>query len=57
MKKKQLNLKKKLSFNKQTLTILTPDQQAALAGGIPVTRTALCETQPITGRPACQLCP
>jgi hypothetical protein len=57
MKKKQINLEKKLSFNKQTLTILTPDQQAVLAGGVAVTRTPACESRPVTGRPICMQCP
>jgi hypothetical protein len=51
MKKKQINLEKKLIIRKETLTILTPHQQAVLAGGVPVTRTPECESMPVTGRP------
>ncbi|NSL86210.1 hypothetical protein ECE50_005185 [Chitinophaga sp. Mgbs1] len=59
MKKKNINLKKKLVLKKETLTTLTPFQQAMLAGGFAIkeTRTLDCETQPITGRPFCYLCP
>ncbi|WP_160717079.1 class I lanthipeptide [Chitinophaga solisilvae] len=59
MKKKSINLKKKLVLKKETLTTLTPFQQAMLAGGLAIreTFTTNCETAPITGRPFCILCP
>jgi hypothetical protein len=60
MKKKNIQLEKKLLLKKETLTTLTQQQQAVLAGGFAnaiVSRTLACETQPITGRPVCYLCP
>lgn len=58
MKKKNVDLKKKLILKKDAVTTLTSFQQALLAGGAAlVTRTLECETRPITGRPVCYLCP
>ncbi|NSL85764.1 hypothetical protein ECE50_002905 [Chitinophaga sp. Mgbs1] len=58
MKKKNINLKKKLVLKKDTLTTLTPYQQALLGGGFAaLTRTDDCATRPITGRPVCYQCP
>lgn len=60
MKKKKIQLSKKLLLKKETLTTLTPLQQADVAGGNAVaiiTFAVTCETQPITGRPFCDLCP
>ncbi|MBC9909742.1 class I lanthipeptide [Chitinophaga varians] len=58
MKKKKIQLSKKLLLKKETLTTLTPDQQTQVAGGWAfASRTPDCETQPITGRPFCILCP
>jgi len=39
MKKKSLDLKKKLVLNKETIANLTPAQQAKLAGGYMITNT------------------
>ncbi|NML39702.1 hypothetical protein HHL17_21055 [Chitinophaga sp. G-6-1-13] len=58
MKKKKIQLEKKLTLKKETLTALTQHQQAHVAGGfVFASRTPDCETQPITGRPFCILCP
>lgn len=62
MKKKSLNLTKKLILKKEALAQLNPQQQAGILGGAAVTRfscTPECETyatvQP--GGHICQLCP
>jgi len=47
MKKKNLQLKKKLTLNKETLINLTPEQLNSLAGGAPVTR-ATCAKECVT---------
>ncbi|NLR67957.1 hypothetical protein HGH92_26870 [Chitinophaga varians] len=58
MKKKKIQLEKKLTLKKETLTALTAHQQTQLAGGLAfASRTPACETQPLTGRPFCILCP
>lgn len=57
MKKKNIDLKKKLMLKKETVTTLAAHQQAILAGGRPATLLATCETRPITGRPVCYQCP
>ncbi|MBC9934437.1 class I lanthipeptide [Chitinophaga qingshengii] len=56
MKKKKIDLKKKLMLKKETLTTLTPGEQGLLVGGLLATRLA-CETRPITGSPVCYQCP
>ncbi|NSL90925.1 hypothetical protein ECE50_029140 [Chitinophaga sp. Mgbs1] len=43
MKKKQIDLSKKLLLNKKTVAELTPEQQGQLAGGFIVTVTSACE--------------
>ncbi|RAJ08605.1 hypothetical protein LX64_01258 [Chitinophaga skermanii] len=43
MKKKKLDLQKKLNINKSTVAQLTTDQQALVKGGI-ITLNVRCET-------------
>jgi hypothetical protein len=63
MKRKKVNLERKLQLNKATIAMLQPDHQQKLAGGLPtVTRIInclsgeeTCATIPGPTRP-CQLC-
>jgi hypothetical protein len=50
MKKKNIHLKKKLMLKKETLALLMPDQQAAIAGGFGAafaSRFVMCDTNSI----------
>jgi len=51
MKKKNLDLKKKLVLNKETIANLTPDQQAKVAGGYQQHTNTFCTNPPPTTDP------
>ncbi|RBL90153.1 class I lanthipeptide [Chitinophaga flava] len=63
MKKKKINIGRKLSFNKQTVAPLNAEAQQQIAGGAIITllpnctsRLDSCATIPPGGH-ICQLCP
>ncbi|NSL90914.1 class I lanthipeptide [Chitinophaga solisilvae] len=64
MKKKKMNISRKLIFSKATIAALSVEQQAELVGGAVATRPIICNPSRIEscatippGGHLCQLCP